>query len=260
MSWLETTYAGTHGRGYSEMAGERNGAPRRLVAAWAGALAFGAAACGSGDLTLPDDSAGAGEQPLITIVDHGPSPSNVGRAVRFRVALGTNDEGKALTGEFEIRSSGGEGCTGNHVDLQCEIVFDAPGAHTVAAHYAAPGISAVSEPVTQQVDDVPFPTRTIIGVGPDPSPPGAPVTVWITVRGEGGAPARGRVEVYGPGTSACGEGPHAGGTELDAQGQGRITVTGLPVGWHYFRGCFTGSPGFSPSEDGASVTIAQLGT
>jgi hypothetical protein len=209
-------------------------------------------ACAADGLTLPQDPPES-----LRIVRQTPSPSDVGRAVLFVVELGSGRGGGAHANPIEIRASTGEGCTGNDRDLQCEIVFASPGTRTVTAHY--PGDETyeaeVSDPVTHVVNEVAFPTRTILGVGPDPSPAGAAVTVWITVRAEGGAPAQGRVEVYGPGTTACGDGPHAGGTELNANGQATITVRDLPEGWHYFRGCFLGSPGFSPSEDGASVTI-----
>lgn len=216
-------------------------------------IAASALGCAGDDLTLPGGAATPPED--IRIVDQRPSPSDVGRAVLFVVELG------AAAGEherpIEIRSSTGERCAGNDRDLQCEIVFNSAGSRTITAHY--PGDytydAASSEPVTHTVNAVANPTRTIIGVGPDPSPAGAPVTVWITVRSHEGAPAQGYVNVYGPGTEACGDGPLAGGVELNSEGQGTITVDGLPEGWHYFRGCFTGGPGFSPSEDGASVTM-----
>lgn len=214
------------------------------------------AACSSADLTLPGDGDPPGEdpddtEPAIRISDHTPHPSDVGRAVRFEVELAEEPDGDE--DPIEIRASTGERCNGHDQDRQCEIVFDSPGERTVTAHF--PALDAVSEPVTHLVNAVENPTRTIIGVGPDPSPAGAEVTVWITVRGSGGAPAQGRVTVYGPGSEACGEGPVAGSTELGSDGQETITVRGLQPGWHYFRGCFTGSPGFSPSEDGAAVTI-----
>ena len=209
------------------------------------------AACAADDLTLPQDP----PEPL-RIVSQTPNPSDVGRAVLFAVDLGDGRGGEHER-PIEIRASTGERCTGNDRDLQCEIVFDAPGTRTVTAHYPGDDAfdAAVSEPVTHVVNDVENPTRTIIGVGPDPSPAGEPVTVWITVRAEGGAPAHGRVVVYGPGSRACGDGPLAGGVELGADGEATITVNGLQQGWHYFRGCFLGGPGFSPSEDGASVTM-----
>ena len=231
-----------------------NGCSRSLHRRVAAAMLIAAASgCAADDLTLPGEGAGPPEG--IRIVDQRPSPSEVGRAVLFVVDLG------APRGEhekpIEIRSSTGERCAGNDRDLQCEIVFNSAGSRNITAHY--PGDDtfepASSEPVTHTVNDVANPTRTIIGVGPDPSPAGSPVTVWITVRSHEGAPARGYVNVYGPGTEACGDGPLAGGVELNAAGQGTVTVDGLPEGWHYFRGCFTGGPGFSPSEDGASVTM-----
>lgn len=209
--------------------------------------------CAADGVTLPQDP-----PETLRIVRQSPDPSAVGRAVLFVVDLGTAHGTGEHTRPIEIRASTGERCTGNDRDLQCEIVFDSPGTRSVTAHY--PGDEryepAVSEPVEHTVEAVPNPTRTTIGVGPDPSPAGSPVTVWITVRAEGGAPARGKVVVYGPGTSACGVGPVAGDVELDSQGKATVSIENLPAGYQYFRGCFVGSPGFSPSEDGASVTMS----
>lgn len=200
----------------------------------------------------------AGELPaIIRIVEQEPDESDVGRSVRIEVAIEPANGSGAPTGDFEVRASTGEECLGDAEGLWCEFIFHSPGERALTAYYLGDGTfgEATSEPVNHVVNDVPNPTRTEIGVAPDPSPVGSPVTVYITVRGVGGSPVRGRVVVYGPGTRRCGEGPRPGSVELGADGEATLEVTGVPEGTHLFRGCFLGSPGASPSEDIATVTM-----
>ena len=43
--------------------------------------------------------------------------------------------------------------------------------------------------------------------------------------------------------------------ELNSRGEGNLSVPGLEPGFHVIRGCFSGGPGFAPSEDVATVVV-----
>jgi Bacterial Ig-like domain (group 3) len=192
----------------------------------------------------------------VSITSHDPNPSDVGRAVTFKVSIAPTQGGATPEGSFRISTSTGDQCTGVTSKGSCEIVFNSPGDRTVTATWLGNATfgPAASQPVTHSVNEVAGATRTIIGTGPDPADAGQPVTIFVTVKGSGSTAPRGLVNLYLDG-SACGEGTFLGGVELDDKGQGTRTVSTLPRGFREIRGCYTGAPGFAPSEDLASETI-----
>ena len=95
----------------------------------------------------------------------------------------------------------------------------------------------------------------MFGTGPDPARAGQRVTLYITVTGADRSPANGIVNVFGPQTLACGTGPLIGTAELDKNGKAQLTTSSLPAGFLVLRACYTGAPGFAPSEDLATETI-----
>ena len=196
--------------------------------------------CGGSDLVLPSDASPIG------VAGSAPNPSDVGRAVRFTVVMPAGGDST-----FRIATSTGESCAGDQSHRACEIVFNSPGDRTVTA--SSGGLT--SAPVTQHVNDVTGATRTVFGTGPDPARAGQRVTLYITVTGADRSPANGIVNVFGPQTLACGNGPLIGTAELDKNGKAQLTTSSLPVGFLVLRACYTGAPGFAPSEDLATETI-----
>jgi hypothetical protein len=194
---------------------------------------------------------------VVTITSHTPTPSNVGQAVRIEVTVASALGGTIPNDSFRVGASTGESCPGITRDGECEIVFNSPGTRTLTATYRGSDAfeAATSSAVSHTVNNVSGATRTTIGTGPDPSSVGQPVTVFVTVKGTGGEPAFGTVNVYGNDSQRCGEGTLLGTAELDDDGEARIIVTTLSAGFHVLRGCFTGAPGFAPSEDLASQTV-----
>ena len=194
----------------------------------------------------------------IAITSHTPSPADQGRAVRFEVRLQPPPGGTTPSDTFRVAASTGESCVGVRGRGQCEIVFDSPGTRSVTATFPGDATygAATSAPVSHTVNAVLGPTRTTMGLGPDPANPGQRLTAFIEVRATAGLPGIGIVNLYGEGSSRCGDGPHQGTAELDPGGNARMTVTAASTpGLYVYRVCFSGAPGFAPSEDLASVRV-----
>jgi hypothetical protein len=192
----------------------------------------------------------------VVIAEHRPSPSDVGRAVRFTVTVRPAPGGGTPDGTFRAAASTGENCTETTMRGSCELIFNSPGTRTVTATFLGDERFAegTSSAVTHEVRDVVGATRTTLGLGPDPADAGATVTAWITVKGPLGIPVFGLVSVYAN-TEACGHGDLVARGELSAAGEARLPVENLAAGVHVMRACYSGAPGFAPSEDLASVTV-----
>jgi hypothetical protein len=196
----------------------------------------------------------------ISIVEHKPDPIDVGRSTLMRVSISPSPTGGETDQSFTVTASNGSLCQGNIVDLTCEFIFNAPGVYTLVARLpATDGFPAAeSAPVTHTVNAVEDATRTSVGAGPDPAEPGETLELFARVEGEGGTPASGSVIFYANGWP-CGAGTVLGTLfELNSRGEGILRVPGaggLGPGLHVIRGCFSGGPGFAPSEDVATIVI-----
>ena len=209
--------------------------------------------CSGDELTLPGDRP---SPPGISIVEHKPNPSEVGRSVLVRVSLSPAPPGDEVDSSFTVTTSQGALCRGDVRDRTCEFIFSVAGSHTMVARLPATNgrEAAESDPVSHTVNTVPGATHTSLGAGPDPLPAGKKATVFAKVQGEAGIPAIGAVNVYLNGWP-CGAGTALGTIYLNGRGEGTLTVPRLPEGFHVVRGCFTGAPGFAPSEDVATIVV-----
>jgi hypothetical protein len=177
--------------------------------------------------------------------------------VFFRVRLSPEPSGAPADSSFFLNASTGETCRGSTFDRTCGLIFNSPGERVIVATVPASEgwPAAESAAVTHMVHPVEGPTRTSIGVTPDPAGPGDRLTVFAKVIGEGGAPARGSVVLYLDG-GGCGRGEFLGQIfDLNSRGEGTLRVGPFEPGYHEVRGCYTGAVGFAPSEDLASVVV-----
>jgi hypothetical protein len=193
----------------------------------------------------------------IAILEHRPDPVDVGRSTLVRVSISPPPTGTGSNLSFTVTASNGSLCEGTIIDQTCEFIFNAPGTYTLVARLpAADGLAAAeSTPVTHTVNAVDNATRTSVGVTPDPADRGETLRLFARVEGEGGTPATGSVIFYADGWP-CGAGTPLGTLfELNSRGEGNLSVPGLEPGFHVIRGCFSGGPGFAPSEDVATVVV-----
>jgi Big-like domain-containing protein len=203
----------------------------------------------------------AGMIPTSTvIVSHTPDPSDQGRGVAVTVAVTTQQGGSTPPGDFDVRASTGEICSGVTSQGTAECIFNTPGQRTLTATYAGADqyAASTSAAVTHTVRAVAGATETVIGTAPDPAAVGDVVRLFVTVHGAGNTPAFGIVNFYAdtvrtPG--ACGKGPLIASVTLDARGQGDVGARFAAPGVWFIRGCYLGAPGFAPSEDLANETI-----
>jgi hypothetical protein len=204
-------------------------------------------------------SAAGPRSTVIRILEHSPNPSDQGRSVLVRVSVEPSGGGSVPDGPFSVSASSGEPCAGRVSAGTCDFIFNSAGTRTLVARY--PGTDGFepseSAPVSHTVNPVASPTQTLIGTGPDPSEQGEPVTIFATVRASSGNDRPRGVVVFYDRSPRCGEGDLLGQTELNGKGQGTFTTTGLSVGFHTIRGCYTGSAEFSPSEDVANQTVRE---
>jgi hypothetical protein len=193
----------------------------------------------------------------IAILEHRPDPVDVGRSTLVQVSISPPPTGTESNLSFTVTASNGSLCEGTIIDQTCEFIFNAPGTYTLVARLpAADGFAAAeSAPVTHTVNAVDNATRTSVGVDPDPADRGETLRLFARVEGEGGTPATGSVIFYADGWP-CGAGTPLGTLfELNSRGEGNLSVPGLEPGFHVIRGCFSGGPGFAPSEDVATVVV-----
>jgi hypothetical protein len=193
----------------------------------------------------------------VAILEHRPDPVDVGRSTLVQVSISPPPTGTESNLSFTVTASNGSLCEGTIIDRTCEFIFNAPGTYTLVARLpAADGLAAAeSAPVTHTVNAVDNPTRTSVGVAPDPADRGETLRLFARVEGEGGTAATGSVIFYADGWP-CGAGTPLGTLfELDSRGEGNLSVPGLEPGFHVIRGCFSGGPGFAPSEDVATVVV-----
>jgi hypothetical protein len=192
----------------------------------------------------------------ISILEHHPDPTDVGRSTLVRVSISPAPAGNETDTTFTVTASNGSLCQGTIIDQSCEFIFNAPGTYTLVARLPATDDFGASEsaPVTHTVNAVENQTRTSVGAGPDPSDAGETLSLFARVEGEGGSRATGSVIFYADGWP-CGAGTPLGTLYLNQQGEGTLKVPGLEPGFHVIRGCFSGGPGFAPSEDVATVVV-----
>ncbi len=193
----------------------------------------------------------------IEITEHTPETTDVGRSVFFRVRISPEPSGQPPDSSFFLNASTGESCRGSIFDRTCGLIFNSPGERTIVATLPAvdgrPEVA--SSPVRHVVNEVEGPTRTSVGVTPDPARSNQRLTVFVKVVGEGGEGAKGSVVLYLDG-GGCGRGELLGQIfELNSNGEGTFRIGPLDPGYHEVRGCYTGALGFAPSEDLASVTV-----
>jgi hypothetical protein len=193
----------------------------------------------------------------IEITEHTPETSDVGRSVFFRIRISPEPSGQPSDSSFFLNASTGESCRGSIFDRTCGLIFNSPGERTIVA--TLPAVDgrqeAASAPVRHVVNEVENPTRTSVGVTPDPARSDQRLTVFVKVVAQGGEGARGSVVLYLDG-GGCGRGELLGQIfELNSNGEGTFRIGPLDPGYHEVRGCYTGALGFAPSEDLASVTV-----
>jgi hypothetical protein len=234
---------------FTDLALEGGDGPYTLIFAAVGLTSVAARQIVVGGVQVPAAS--------IEIIEHTPTTSDVGRSVFFRVRISPEPSGQPSDSSFLLSASTGEGGRGSIFDRTGGLIFNSPGERTITATLPAadgrPEIRSAS--VTHRVNDVEGPTRTSVGVEPDPAHVNQTLTVFAKVMGEGGKPAVGSLVVYADG-GGCGRGKLLGQIfELNSKGEGTLRIRGFDAGYHEVRGCYTGAVGFAPSEDVASVTV-----
>ncbi len=177
-------------------------------------------------------SASAGEPHTVgtptttTITSDSPDPSVVGQSVTVQYTVSSN--GGTPTGNVTV-SDGTQSCTSTVAAGQCSLTFTSVGARNLTATYAGDGTFAGSSSaaVGHQVDQAGT-TTTITSDNPDPSQPGAAVTVnySVAVNAPGAGTPTGNVTVS-DGVDSC-TGTAAGGTcsiTLTTPGARTLTAT-----------------------------------
>ncbi len=164
-----------------------------------------------------------------TITAHTPNPSVVGQPVIVSVSVtstsgtpaGTVVVGDGAGASCSISLAGGTG--------SCTLTPLVAGTRTWTATFSGTGFSGSSGTVSHTANKVPTAT-TIASVSPEPSAPGQPVTVAVSVSSAFGSPS-GSV-IVSDGTSSC-SAPLAGGAgscALTFAAPGPVTITATFAG------------------------------
>ncbi len=185
----------------------------------------------------------------VTITAHTPHPSVVGQSVTVSVTVsgaGATPTGTvAITGadiNCNITLAGGSG--------SCNVVFNTTGAKTITATYSGDmNYSSSTDSVTHNVN--PGTTITTITSDlPDPSGPGATVTITVVVSGAGVTPT-GTVDITfaGPG-SVSGVGPNPCGLGIPLiGGTATCQATFTTIGSYTITAAYSGDANYLTSTD-----------
>jgi hypothetical protein len=165
-----------------------------------------------------------------TIAGDDPDPSAPGAAVR--VVFTVVSPGGRPSGNVTIRAEDGAACSAAASAGACSLTLTAVGSQRLRAVYEGDTEFEASEDVEDhQVRGAATTTLRIESDTPDPSSPGEPVAVGVSVRSEEGTPA-GTVTVSADGGGSCIAQLTAGGgtCTLTPATTGRITLTAVYPG------------------------------
>jgi len=176
-----------------------------------------------------------------------PDRSTSGETVRVEFTV--TGAGGPPTGTVTITASGGgESCSAPVATGQCDVVLVTPGNPRIltATYSGDDRFNGSSDTENHRVDPLPAAstTTTITSDTPDPSDPGALITVNFTVTSSGGTPT-GTVEVTDPLGGGCSASVAAGSCQYTPGGTGTRTITAT----------YQGSSGFTGSADTEGHTV-----
>lgn len=174
----------------------------------------------------------------ITITTDAPDPSDPGVVVTVGFAV-TAASGTP-TGTVTVTASGGdESCSADIFVGSCPLTLVTPGNRTLTASY--PGGNGFAGSTTTELHTVrapgPLPTTTVVtSDSPDPSDPGAVVTVQFTVTATGGTPTGSVTVTASGGTESCTADVSVGGCPIILTASGTRTLTATYAGGNGFAG------------------------
>jgi PKD domain-containing protein/Big-like domain-containing protein len=182
-----------------------------------------------------------------TITGDGPDPSDPG--VRITVSFTVSASSGTPTGTVEVRDQNGGGCNGSVQSGSCSYTPNGFGTRTITATYKGnSNFTGSSDTEDHTVTTPPPPpggtTTTITGDGPDPSDPGAAITVSFTVSASSGTPT-GTVEVRDQNGGGCDGSAPSGSCSYVPNGFGTRTITAT----------YQGGPNFTGSADTEDHTV-----
>ncbi len=164
-----------------------------------------------------------------------PDPSVVGQSVTIQYSVSSG--GGTPTGNVTV-SDGTQSCTGTVAGGQCSITFTSAGGKSLTATYAGDGTFAgSSSPAEAHQVDQAGTTTTITSDSPDPSQPGAAVTVNynVAVNAPGAGTPTGNVTVS-DGVDSCTGTVAAGTCSITLTTPGARTLTATYAGDSNYTG------------------------
>jgi hypothetical protein len=202
----------------------------------------------------------------ITADNPDPSDPQAAVTVQFTVTAASGTP----TGAVTVTASGGtESCTADVSVGSCSLTLTTSGTRTLTATYAgAPGFAGSSgtEPHTVRTPG-PIATTTVITAdNPDPSDPGAAVTVSFSVTAASGTPTGAVTVTVSGGTETCTADVSVGSCPLTLTVSGTRTLTASYAGGNGFAGSSGSEPHTvrepppvpSASESSVEVKSASL--
>jgi hypothetical protein len=190
---------------------------------------------------------------ITTITSDSPDPSVVGAAITVGFRVTSN--GPTPTGTVAVTvTDGGANCSGTLRDGTggCQLTLNSPGDRTLRATYSGgPGLRGSSDTEPHRVESVAPPPRastttTIISDSPDPSDPGAAITVSFTVTSPSGTPS-GNVQVTDSNGGTCTGSAPSGSCSYTPGGVGTRTITAT----------YQGNSNFNGSSDSEQHTVSS---
>jgi PKD repeat protein len=184
-----------------------------------------------------------------------PDPSDLGQpiTVNFTVTSG----GGAPSGTVTVSDEIGGSCSATVEQGSCSYTPSGSGSRTITASYAGnSSFEGSSDTESHNVNDPP-PASTvtqILGIDPEPSDPGVPVTVSFSVTSPAGTPTGTVVITDANGGSCSGQAP-SDSCSYTPSGTGARTVTAQFQGNASFQGSSGGTQHTVNGPNGASVAV-----
>jgi PKD repeat protein len=183
-----------------------------------------------------------------TITGDGPDPSVPGQSITVSFTV-TSPSGTPA-GNVQVTDGIGGGCTGSAPSGSCSYTPGGTGTRTITAMFLGNSSFSGSSDTEEHTVNAPPPpppagtTTTITGDGPDPSDPGASITVSFTVASSSGTPT-GTVEVTDQNGGGCTGSAPSDSCSYTPNGTGSRTITAT----------YQGNPSFNGSEDTEEHTV-----
>jgi PKD repeat protein len=193
-----------------------------------------------------------------TITSDSPDPSNPGAPVTVSVSV-TSSSGTP-SGSIRVTDGIGGSCVAAAPSGSCTYTPSGTGSRTITAVYQ--GNSSFSSSSDTEEHTVITPpastTTTIISDSPDPSGPGAQITVSVIVTAGSGTPS-GTVQVSDAIGGGCTIGAPSGSCSYTPSGTGERTITAAYLGNSEFAGSSDTEPHMVNAPPSASFTFECSG-